>query len=65
MTIQMPIVAKRAVSLSTVPAGTMPPLAPIAMPKQVLARNKGGLRARVRALVGRLVMMTHNFRRIG
>ena len=65
MTDQMPIVTKRAKPIDRLARDIAPPLAPLVMPTQVLQPADGFIRHAATAMVARLALLKHSFRRAG
>jgi hypothetical protein len=69
MTDQTPIISGTALRIGGDMAGAAPPLAPMAMPKQVLTPMHGPVRGPVRRAFARMIaglgLVRNGFRRIG
>lgn len=65
MTDQMPIVTKGAARVRFARDALAPPRAPLAMPKQVLQARHSLIARAVGAVLARLALLKHGFRRAG
>lgn len=65
MTDQMPIVTKRAKPVDRWARDIEPPQAPLVMPKQIIQPADGFVRHAATAMVARLALLKHSFRRTG